>query len=261
MPSKTIRGLGDFEKDVTDLWVSVRCSSLHPSCSSSPRSSRPPRLEGPVACWSTSSVDMHNNVESFLSQIFKSNTAEKIWWNQLGVNRILTWKKFSSLSLRMPSLSRSDTLKILVNALMHEGFSCNTEQFELVTLMCSKLMQNKKKYYHIKSFNNIVQRCLLLAGESLTYKIWQNTNAQNGIQMFPKHPNLKGKNLLKPQQVSSPPPSLLGSTRVPSDGEQPSGRSRRAQRCSSGFWLSTDGKIKAPFWIRRHWNWLISQPE
>lgn len=91
----------------------------------------------------------------------------------------------------MPSLSRSDTLKILVNALMHEGFSCNTEQLEVVTLMRSKLMQNKKKYYHI---------------------------------------------------FSSAPPSLLGSTRVPSDEEQPSGRSRRAQRCSSGFWQSTEGK-------------------
>lgn len=123
-----------------------------------------------------------------------SNQTQRKKYGETSWVRILTWKKFSSLSLRMPSLSRSDTLKILVNALMHEGFSCNTEQFELVTLMRSKLMQNKKKYYHIKSFNNIVQRCLLLAGDSLTFKIWQNTSAQNGIQMFPKHPNLKGKN-------------------------------------------------------------------
>ena len=39
----------------------------------------------------------------------------------------VTWKKLSSLSLRMPSLSRSDTLKILVKDLMQEGFNCNTE--------------------------------------------------------------------------------------------------------------------------------------
>lgn len=46
-------------------------------------------------------------------------------------------------------------------------------------------------------------------------------------------------------QVESSPPSLRGSTMVQSDEEQPSGHSRRAQRCSSGFWPSTDKKIKA----------------
>ncbi len=34
----------------------------------------------------------------------------------------LTWKKLSSLSFRMPSLSRSDILKMRVSALMQEGF-------------------------------------------------------------------------------------------------------------------------------------------
>lgn len=44
--------------------------------------------------------------------------------------------------------------------------------------------------------------------------------------------------------VENSPPSLLGSTGVLSGGEQPSGHSRRAQKCSSDFWQNTEEKGK-----------------
>lgn len=55
------RCLKTLERMRRNLWVSVRCPSRHRSCSSSPRSWRPPRLEEPVVCWSTFSVDTHNS--------------------------------------------------------------------------------------------------------------------------------------------------------------------------------------------------------
>ncbi len=47
----------------------------------------------------------------------------------------LTWKKLSSLSFRMPSLSRSDILKMQVSALMQEGFIWRINRKEHITCL------------------------------------------------------------------------------------------------------------------------------
>lgn len=73
----------------------------------------------------------------FMHYVHKQPPLSLIWgWrkmpqqfeHQMLWKTALTWKKLSSLSFRMPSLSRSDILKMRVSALIQDGFIWKEEE-------------------------------------------------------------------------------------------------------------------------------------
>ena len=123
-----------------------RCPARHRWRSSVPRSSHPPGPEGPAGRWNTSSADQGETNTHTHTQTHKQmlntqyhpeavrdvlcDTPLVVWCWAAGPDHLscwepspcLTWKKLSWLSLRTPSLSRSDTLKMRVRALTQRGF-------------------------------------------------------------------------------------------------------------------------------------------
>lgn len=101
------------------LWGWVhRYTRLH-SDSSGPHFSHLPTREAPVGSWSTPS-DNHQTQQRHCHGDHES-LARTV---KLSINDRcrLTWKKLSSLSLSIPSLSKSDTLKIRLRAFTQRDF-------------------------------------------------------------------------------------------------------------------------------------------
>lgn len=110
---------GRVQSSHSYLWAWARCYTRLRSDSSVPRFSHLPMPEVPVGCWSTSSEKSQTNYhrcndgpESLVSAVKLPITGRCQF----------TWKKLSSLSLRIPSLSKSDTLKIRVRAFTQRDF-------------------------------------------------------------------------------------------------------------------------------------------
>lgn len=100
----------------TDLSERARCRTLRHSNSSSPHFLHPPALEARAGCWSTSAATQKRCCCQNSKDLCKAYL-----WSVNSYDRF-TWKKLSSLSLRIPSLSKSDTLKIRVRAFIQSGF-------------------------------------------------------------------------------------------------------------------------------------------
>lgn len=147
--------------------------------------------------------------QPLLSIIWRSIKMPQQFEHKVLKKTALTWKKLSSLSFRMPSLSRSDILKMRVSALMQDGFIWRINRKKLITT---------KHNRSFKFFEVGIQptNVLLCNTKGPDYQVQQSNEVLNLL-----------------------PLSLLESTKVLLGAEQPSGRSRTTLRYSSGFWLNT----------------------
>ena len=116
----------DKHADKAYLSEWVHCHTLHQSNSSSPHFLHLPTPEALVGCWSMSSVSRQDKsiiaVKTWKKGPVQIAVLVKSIVNNASYDGRFTWKKLSSLSLRIPSLSKSDTLKIRVRAFTQSGF-------------------------------------------------------------------------------------------------------------------------------------------